>query len=137
MCAREFRVAYSFQNSSDHDSVTLMAFPLLDIAIGQNAQYNAGAVDAVNVIGFEVMVDGKPIESIADLRATRSGVNQTGVLKRHGLPVLFFSDLHRRLEGLSGSARAELIDLQQRFPVGKTVEVMHRYRPVEMVSFFS
>lgn len=162
----EVRVRYLFRNTSDRDIVTLVAFPLPDIEVGQDTGYDLEPTDTGNFLGFEVTIDGQRIEPTLQLRATRFGVDRTALLERHGVPVLPFArDFHVRLEKLSGEARtalerAGLVDWhsafgandvplpsahwtahaafywEQRFPASKTVEVRHRYRPVAGAGFF-
>jgi hypothetical protein len=164
--ADEIRVAYRFRNTSAKDLVTLVAFPLPDITVGDDANYSIDAQDPVNVIGFEVSVNGRRVEPNIQLRASRFGVDRTEILKRHGIPVLpFAEDFYPRLEKVSGADREELeraglVDWhtsfgannvplpnphwtahaayywEQTFPAGAVTEVAHRYRPVPGESFY-
>ena len=167
LSAEEVRVRYLFRNTSDTDIVTIVAFPLPDITVGEDANYDVEATETGDFLGFEVTVDGRRIESRLQVRATRFGVDRTELLDRHDIPVLPFArDFHLRLERLSGEARAALeraglVDWhssfgannvplpsphwtahtayywEQRFPAGKTIEVRHRYRPVTGLGFFN
>jgi hypothetical protein len=162
----EVRVHYCFRNTSNRDIITLVAFPLPEITIGDDANYSVDARDPVNVIGFEVSVNGRRVEPNIELRASRFGVDRTDILKRHGVPVLpFASDFYPRLEKVRGAARAELertglVDWhssfgannvplpnphwtahavfywEQTFPARTVTEVAHRYRPVPGESFY-
>lgn len=162
----EVRVSYRFRNTSRKDIATLVAFPLPEITVGDDAQYDIGDADPANFIGFSVTVNGQPVTPELELRATRFGIDQTGLLARHGIPVLPFGPgFHQRLEAVSGAARTELeraglVDWTsafgannkplptphwkahasyywtQTFPAIAVTEVSHRYRPVSGVSFF-
>jgi len=164
--AKEVRVAYRFHNASQRPIDTLVAFPLPDITVGEDVQYDVESGEAENFIGFEASAGERRLAPALNLRATRHGVDRTGLLAAHGLPVLPFGDLYDRLERLRPDARAaleaaDLVDWhtsfgaggkplpnahwtaraafhwRQRFPAGETVAVGHRYRPVAGVTFFS
>jgi len=163
---REVRVSYRFRNTSRKDITTLVAFPLPEITVGDDTQYDVGDADPANFIGFSVTANSQPVTPELELRATRFGIDQTALLARHGIPVLPFGPrFHQSLETVSGAARDELeraglVDWTsafganneplptphwkahasyywtQTFPVGAVTEVSHRYRPVSGVSFF-
>ena len=165
--ASEVRVRYSFRNTSKSDVVTLVAFPLPDIIIGDDANYSVEAKDPANFIGFKVQVNGQSVAPKLQLRATRFGVDQTALLNRLGVPILpFGADFYPGLENISGAARKELEEAgladwntsfgannvplpnphwhakavyywKQTFPAGAVTEVSHSYRPVPGMSFFS
>ena len=166
LSASQVRVSYKFRNTSKADIVTLVAFPLPEITIGQDIQYGVDAKDPANFIGFKVRVNGQAAVPALQLRATRFGVDQTGLLKRHGISVLpFGQDFYSRLEKLPDAARSELeqaglVDWntsfgannvplpnphwrahavfywRQTFAAGAVTQVSHSYRPVPGVSFF-
>lgn len=163
---REVRVSYRFRNTAQKDIATLVAFPLPEITVGGDTQYDVGNAGPANFIGFSVTVNGQPVTPQLELRATRFGIDRTGLLARHGIPVLpFGAGFHQSLERISGAARADLeraglVDWHsafganneplptphwtahasyywtQTFPAGAVTEVTHRYRPVTGVSFF-
>lgn len=162
----EIRVRYRFRNVSNADVTTIVAFPLPEITVGDDAQYDVSAFAPDNFIGFTVQVNGKPVIPETQTRATRFGIDQTELLKRHSLRILpFANDFFSRLEELPNHARGELeqaglVDWStssgannvplpnahwkahtvfywtQTFPAGVATEVSHRYRPVTGVSFF-
>lgn len=166
LSTREVRVSYRFRNTAQKDITTLVAFPVPDITIGDDTQYDVGDAGSDNFIGFTVSVNGQPVTPILDLRATRFGIDQTSILTRHAIPVLPFSQgFYQSLERVSGAARTELeraglVDWHsafgannkplptahwkahasyywtQTFPAGAVTEVTHNYRPVTGVSFF-
>lgn len=167
LSASEVRVRYSFRNTSNIDVVTLVAFPLPDIIIGDDANYSVEASDPANFIGFKVQVNGQSVSPSLQLRATRFGVDQTSLLNRLGVPVLPFGEgFYPALEKISGPARKELEEAgltdwntsfgannvplpnphwrahaayywKQTFPAGAVTQVSHSYRPVPGMSFFS
>ncbi len=165
--ASEVRVRYSFRNTSKSDVVTLVAFPLPDINIGDDTDYSIKASDPANFIGFKVQVNGQGVTPALQLRATRFGVDQTALLNRLGIPLLpFAEDFYTRLEKMSGPARKELEEAgladwgtsfgannvplpnphwrasaiyywKQTFAAGAVTQVSHSYRPVPGESFYS
>jgi len=165
--AAEVRVSYTFRNTSNAAITTLVAFPLPEITVGDDTEYSVEASGPANFIDFNVSVDGQPVTPELQLRATRLGVDQTALLKRHRIPILPFGEgFYKALETLPGTARngleqAGLIDWQtsfgannvplpnphwrahaafywtQTFPSGAVTQVTHRYNPVPGVSFFS
>jgi hypothetical protein len=111
----EIRVVYRFHNEADHDIATLVAFPLPVMIIGEEGNYDVQGRDPVNVMDFQVTVDGKRVEPSVDIRATRFGVDVTDVLKRYGVPPTMIASageegnaLNDRLDGLPQPAREEL-----------------------------
>lgn len=160
------RVRYRFRNQSKQDIVTLVAFPLPEISVGEDANYSVETDDTENFLRFEVRVDRSKVTPSLELRATLNGLDQTPLLRRHGIPILPFGDgFYTRLENIPVAARAELeqagvVDWRtswgannvplpsphwtahatyywkQKFPAGRTIEVTHRYKPVPAVSFY-
>lgn len=165
LSAREVKVSYRFRNLSDKDVVTLVAFPMPPIEVGQ-AAYSIDPDASDNFIDFRLWVDGKELKPKLQLRATRFGVDLTDVLEKYKLPVLPFGDAyHGRFKGFTEGERAELeraglVDWstehgpnntmlpnphweahatyywEQTFSTGKITEIAHSYRPVPAVSFY-
>ncbi len=111
----EVRVVYRFHNRSDHDVATLVAFPLPVMIIGEEGNYDVQGRDPVNVMDFEVTVDGKKVDPSVEIKATRFGVDVTDVLKRYDIPPTMIASgegsgnaLNDRLDDLPQEARAEL-----------------------------
>ena len=104
------RVVYRFHNTSTHDISTLVAFPLPDMEIGEGGNYVLKGKDPVNIVDFQVTVDGRRIEPSVQIKATRFGVDVTEVLTRHGVPLTMRDgdDLSARLDNLPADARSEL-----------------------------
>ena len=55
----EVPVVSRFHNRSEHDIATLVAFPLPVMIISEEGNYDIQGRDPVNVMDFEVTVDGK------------------------------------------------------------------------------
>ena len=111
----EVRVVYQFHNTSDHDIATLVAFPLPVMNIGEEGNYALEGRDPVNVMDFQVTVEGKPMEPSVEIKATRFGVDVTDVLKRYDVPLTMLAPgegagnaLSDRLDNLPEDARKEL-----------------------------
>ena len=111
----EVRVAYRFRNRSERTIDTLVAFPLPPILIGEEGNYDLQGRDHVNVMDFEVTVDGRDVRPSVEIRAIRFGVDVTDVLKRHDIsPTMVAANdeariaLKNRLDNLPEEARAEL-----------------------------
>ena len=83
--------------------------------IGEEGNYDVQGRDPVNVMDFEVTVDGKQVEPSVEIRATRFGVDVTDVLKRYDVPPTMIASgeeegnaLNDRLDDLPQPARTEL-----------------------------
>jgi len=92
MCRLRARTSISAETRSvspisDHDISTLVAFPLPTMEIGEEGNYIFAGNDPVNVMDFQVTVDGKKVEPSVEVRATRFGVDVTDVLKRYNIPL--------------------------------------------------
>ena len=109
-------VGYRFQNTSDHDISTLVAFPLPVMYIGEEGNYILpDHRDPINFIDFQVTADGKRVEPQVEVKATRFGLDVTELLKRHGIPLTMLAEddaatgaLHEKLNDLPADAREEL-----------------------------
>lgn len=159
-------VRYVFENRTDRDVETLVAFPLPKIETGEGGNYTIDSDDPINFIDFRILVDGRPVEPKVEARAQAMGVDVTELLGRLGLPlttVLPRDDAARarfwdRLRTLPEEGLAELerrgaiarsrddtgktTDVNpiwtasitfywfQVFPAGRSIEIVHRYRPV-------
>ncbi|PSJ52674.1 DUF4424 domain-containing protein [Kumtagia ephedrae] len=81
------RVDYVFRNETDADVDTIVAFPMPDI---DGNPYTMPAIpnDAdANFLGFEVSVDGKPVEAALQQRAFAAGIDVTQELVAQGVPL--------------------------------------------------
>ena len=111
----EVRVMYRFRNTSDRDISTLVAFPLPAMEIGEDGNYVLAGKDPVNVMDFQVSVDGQRVEPSVEVKATRFDVDVTQVLKRYKIPLTMQgSDAdasgteYERLNAMPDDARREL-----------------------------
>lgn len=107
------RVFYRFHNTSDRDIETLVAFPLPEMEIGEDIMYAFSGKDPVNVMDFQVVVDGTRITPSVEVKATRFGVDITEVLRRYNIPVTMHDvdgadAVYKRLNGLPAEAKREL-----------------------------
>ena len=99
----EVRVVYRFRNRSDRDIATLVAFPLPSMIIGEEGNYDFYGRDPVNVMSFQLTVDGKTVEPEIEVKATRFGVDVTDVLQRYDIPQTMIAARRRRCA--AGQAR--------------------------------
>lgn len=106
----QVRVSYRFENTGTDDVSTLVAFPLPSMEIGEEGNYLLHGKDPVNIIDFQVTVDGKRVDTSVEIKATRFGVDVTDVLNRHGIPLTMRGgqELNERLDNLPAEARREL-----------------------------
>jgi Domain of unknown function (DUF4424) len=84
----EVRVDYVFQNTSDKDVESVVAFPMPNIHGDIDSMVDAGNVDADNFLDFTVMQDGKPITPTLQQTATVADIDMTAELKAHNIPLL-------------------------------------------------
>ena len=112
----EVRVSYDFHNTGDSDISTLVAFPLPDLEFNGDWSYSIDTQDPVNWIGFHVSVNGKELAPQVEARATRLGIDVTGILNRYGLPITLLNHssnqmevLDAKLNALPPEAKAELL----------------------------
>lgn len=83
----EVRVRYEFENVSDKDVTTLVAFPMPDIKGDVDFLEVIPVDDPVNFLGFSTTVDGVPVKAEVQQRVTALGVDQTDFLKSLGIPL--------------------------------------------------
>ncbi|GES50270.1 hypothetical protein Rhsp01_31450 [Rhizobium sp. NBRC 114257] len=84
----QVRVDYVFENMSDKDVESVVAFPMPDIKGDIDSMVDAGNVDSDNFLGFTVTQGGKAITPILQQRVSVAGVDMTDELKAHGVPLL-------------------------------------------------
>lgn len=115
LSVREVRVAYKFFNKSKDDIQTLVAFPLPEIENGEGGNYGIQSDNPINVVGFEVIVNGQQLKPRAEIRAMSLGVDVTKLLEKYGLPLttIVANDeardrLNARIRDLPPEARREL-----------------------------
>jgi hypothetical protein len=83
----EVRVRYEFENVSDHDVTTLVAFPMPDLKGDSDYNVSIPVEDGENFLAFETTVDGKPVATKIEQRVTALGVDQTARLRALGVPL--------------------------------------------------
>ncbi|SHF24368.1 protein of unknown function [Kaistia soli DSM 19436] len=118
------RVRYTFQNVSDKDVTTLVAFPMPDIKGSLDFLGAIPVDDPVNFLGFKTLVDGKPVEAKVQQRASALGVDQTAYLQSLGIPLApQLTATRDALDGLPKEKWDDLIDrglaIPDQFDAGK------------------
>lgn len=84
---KEVRVRYEFQNTSDHDVTSLVAFPMPDIKGDIDFTVAVPIEDPANFLGFATTVDGAPVEAEMQQRVSALGVDQTATLSALQVPL--------------------------------------------------
>jgi hypothetical protein len=109
--AEKVTVDYVFHNNTDKDVSTIVAFPMPEIA-GNPDEEPAIPDDASdNFLGFTVTVDGKPVTPSLDQHAFAVGIDITGDLKAHGVPLFPFGPAAKKaLAALPDDLAAEWTD---------------------------
>ena len=106
------RVRYTFENHADHDITTLVAFPLPDIQGSLDFMVSIPVEDPVNFLGFKTEVDGEPVETKVQQRASALGVDQTELLQRLGVPLaLHLDETRQKLDALPQADKDRLVRL--------------------------
>ncbi|PDT01786.1 hypothetical protein CO666_23080 [Rhizobium chutanense] len=155
--ASQVRVDYVFENTSDKDVESLVAFPMPDIT-GQVDNTSAiSDYDSDNFLHFSTMQDGRPITAKLQQRVVSLGIDVTDELAKYAIPVLPYSQktaaaLAKLPETVQkdwtarglvypmdeGDASISLVPLwtlrstywwRTTFPAKKKVSVQHRYTP--------
>jgi hypothetical protein len=108
----EVRVRYTFENHSDHDITTLVAFPMPDIQGSIDFMVSIPVEEPENFLGFKTTVDGKPVETKVQQRASALGIDQTPLLTSLGVPLALHLDATRKaLDGLAQPDKDNLVQL--------------------------
>ncbi|NKL84335.1 DUF4424 domain-containing protein [Rhizobium leguminosarum] len=156
--ASEVRVDYVFENSSDKDVESLVAFPMPDISGQVDNNSAISDYDSDNFLHFSTVQDGSPITAKLQQRVVSLGIDVTEELAKQGIPVLPYSQkttealaklpetvrkdwIARGLVYPMGAGDAAGVDLvplwtlrstywwRTTFPAKKKVSVQHRYKP--------
>lgn len=151
--AQEIRVAYIFRNRTRQPVRTIVAFPLPDRNLAE-----MGDGETAWPADFRTEVDGRPVRMQVEHRAFLRGVEHTALLRELRIPIAgeniytaaseaierLPAAQQQRLERLgliegfnNGGQRAyeprwtvrEMWYWTQTFPVGRNLNVRHRYRP--------
>lgn len=89
---KEVRVDYVFENSSDKDVQTLVAFPMPDLPGHVESDIAIADSGSDNFLDFTVKQDGKPIAPTLQQRAIAASIDVTDDLKAQNIPLLPFAD---------------------------------------------
>jgi hypothetical protein len=156
------RIRFEFQNPTNSDVETIVAFPLPDISTSEFWGSPIGTVtdDPKNFVGFKAVVDGKPIPFTIEQRAFVKNKDVTAVVSAAGAPInptsgegyAKLGELPKEKQkvliaaGVAEGDGSEFVPQwtvrtrfywTQRFPAKKTVVIEHAYQPVTGQSFFS
>ncbi|MDO5612802.1 MAG: DUF4424 family protein [Paracoccus sp. (in: a-proteobacteria)] len=136
------RVDYQFVNHGDQDATITVAFPMPDLRFDPGMPlnyYNYQAKDGAP-IRFAVTVDGQPVTTVHQERATLNGRDVTDDVLAAGLPLNPYrmdtpapdapAPQALMTDGWPGWSYESLFHWQQTFPAGKTIAVSHEYRPM-------
>ncbi|OWV71850.1 hypothetical protein ATY77_09885 [Rhizobium sp. R634] len=155
--ASEVRVDYVFENTSDKDVESLVAFPMPDITGRLDGDTAISDYDSDNFLHFSTVQDGRPIKADLQQRVVSLGIDVTDEFAKLGIPVMPMSpktaDALAKLpqtvrkdwiaRGLvypmaGGAGKVDLVPLwtlrstywwRTVFPAKKRVSVQHRYKP--------
>ncbi|MGZ2482386.1 hypothetical protein ACVITL_000909 [Rhizobium pisi] len=89
--ASEVRVGYVFENTSDKDVESLVAFPMPDITGQVDNNSAISDYDSDNFLHFSTVQDGSPITAKLQQRVVSLGIDVTDEFAKYGIPVLPFS----------------------------------------------
>lgn len=151
--ASQVRVGYVFENMSDKDVESLVAFPMPDITGQVDNNSAISDYDSDNFLHFSTVQDGRPITAKLQQRVISLGIDVTDEFTKYAIPVLPYSQKTRdALAKLPEAVRkdwiargliyaitdADLVPLwtlrstywwRTTFPAKKKVSVQHRYTP--------
>lgn len=155
--ASEVRVDYVFENTSDKDVESLVAFPMPDITGRLDGDTAISDYDSDNFLHFSTVQDGRPIKANLQQRVVSLGIDVTDEFAKLGIPAMPLSpktaDALAKLSetvrkdwiarGLvypmaDGAGKVDLVPLwtlrstywwRTVFPAKKRVSVQHRYKP--------
>jgi len=83
----EVRVKYVFNNQTDHDVTSLVAFPLPDITGSGDFMVSIPNEDSDNIFGFATTFDRKPVEATLHQYVFATNLDYTGYLVGLGVPL--------------------------------------------------
>ncbi|EJZ20464.1 DUF4424 domain-containing protein [Rhizobium sp. Pop5] len=151
--ASEVRVDYVFENTSDKDVESLVAFPMPDITGRVDGDTAISDYDSDNFLHFSTVQDGKAITAKLQQRVISLGIDVTDELAKQGIPLLPLSQkTAEALAKLPQTVRKdwiargliypmtenELVPLwtlrstywwRTVFPAKTKITVQHRYKP--------
>lgn len=83
----EVRITYEFQNLSDEDIESVVAFPMPDISANPYTMQSIPDDQHDNFLGFTVEADGRAIQPQLDQRVIAAGVDVTDDVRARGVPL--------------------------------------------------
>ncbi|MFS8145441.1 DUF4424 domain-containing protein [Rhizobium sp. BR 249] len=89
--ASEVRVGYVFENMSDKDVESLVAFPMPDITGQVDNNSAISDYDSDNFLHFSTVQDGRPITAKLQQRVISLGIDVTDEFAKYAIPVLPYS----------------------------------------------
>ena len=85
---QQVRVRYRFFNKSNKNVTVLVAFPLPEVRISEPDQNIALPTEnPVNIFAFTTRVNGSPVSTKVEQRATAVGIDRTQYLRELGIPL--------------------------------------------------
>jgi hypothetical protein len=110
---KQVRVKYQFLNTTSQDVTVTVAFPMPDITTeGMDDNIAVPTQNATNILGFSVMVDGKPVAAQVEQKVVKDGVDRTAYLKSIGAPLNpYLQSTGEALDKLPKAARDNLVKL--------------------------
>jgi hypothetical protein len=111
--AQTVRVHYRFVNTGPQDVAVTVAFPMPDITVqGSDATPGVPTQSPTNLLGFETLVDGKPVMAELEQSAIRDGKEQTMLLRKLGIPLApHLAATNQALDRLPTADQEELLRL--------------------------
>jgi hypothetical protein len=111
--AKAVRVHYRFANTSGRDVTVTVAFPMPDITThGFDDNISVPTQDPVNILGFQTLVDGKPVAAKVEQKAVQGGVDRTALLRQLGVPLApHLASTDAALDKLPQATRDQLVKL--------------------------
>jgi len=109
--SREISVRYRFSNKSDRDLTILVAFPLPDIHVeSPDDVITVPTEDPVNLLAFNTVVNGTPVNTNVEQRALALGIDRTQMLRALGIPLApHLASTNEALDRLSPDKWEELL----------------------------
>lgn len=123
---KEVRVSYVFHSNADKDTTVLVAFPMPDITqVEQDVAVPNPA--SPNFLDFVTTVDGKPVDTKVELRATAFGLDRTQLLTELNVPLNPLGpETQKALDALPQDKQQQLLELglvrRDDYDVGKGME---------------
>ena len=108
----QVRVDYVFRNTTEEDVETLVAFPMPDIEASPYGNVSIPDDTSDNFLGFQVKVDGQPVQPRLEQRAIAVGIDVTDDLRSNGVALFPYGD--EAQQALSALAEDVVADWRDR-----------------------